>query len=108
MPVRYELARRLPIIRCYYQGTKSHPVRRTLAKIEEDANTITGYELRCGNEVRELKDAPVKTYRKDKIARIRDLDARRPIRREAIKRKKSQSVSTLSRHDLENLVVEGA
>jgi len=108
MTVKYALAKRQPILRFYYQGSKSHPVRRTIAKIEETATTVTAYELRSGNDIRELRNAPIRTYRKDKIARIRDLDPRRPLRRDAIRRKKSQSESTLTRHELENLVVEGA
>lgn len=104
----YQLAKKLPVLRFFYQGSNSHPVRRTVLKIEEDATTITGYEMRRGNITHAtISEAPVRTFRKDKIATIRQLDARRPLRRAAIKRKKSQSETTLTRHSLEDLVAKG-
>lgn len=59
-----------PLARFYFQGDHSHPVRREVLIINEDAHTITGYEIREGNKIRTLRQAihKVKVYRKDKIA----------------------------------------
>ena len=105
----YQVAKEAPVLRFFYQGSNSHPIRRTVVKVEEDTNTLTGYEMRRGNEIcNTLPEAPIRTYRKDRIAKIRQLDARRPLRRSAIRRKKSQSASTLTRHSLEDLLIKGA
>ena len=70
----YEIANRKPVARFYYQGTHSHPVRRTVVIIEETPTALTGYEFRCGNETRTVNEAlsEVKTYRKDRIAKWGD------------------------------------
>lgn len=95
------------IWRFYYQGTHSHPVRRTVAIIEVKNGIATGYELRQGNTVRaRLGDAPVKSYKVDKIAKIGQLDARRPLRRETSPAKANRS--TLSKGDVMSLLVQGA
>lgn len=105
----YNIAKRNPVLRFFYQGTNSHPIRRTVVKIEEDDKILTGYEMRKGNTVfNRLEEAPIRSYRKDRIATVRQLDARRPLRRAAIRSKKSQAVSTLTRHTLEELVAKGA
>lgn len=58
-----------PVARFYYQGSHTHPVRRTVLIIEERADMIIGYELREGSTVRTIKEAMkvVKSYRKDRI-----------------------------------------
>ena len=71
----YDLVEKLPIIRCYYQGSShKHPVQRTMAVIHEDENVITGYEFRCGREVRTVAEARncIRSYRKDRIAKYGD------------------------------------
>lgn len=97
----------LPIWKFFYRGNKSHPVRRTILKIKEDSRVIVGYELRCGAEIRSLKDAPICTYEKDKIANIRNLRRDNKLRRKAIRGKKSQSRSTLVNCNLLRLLNEG-
>ncbi len=62
--------RRLPVAKFYYQGSHSHPVRRTIIVCEETPHWICGYEIREGKTVRSLEEAKhtVRTYRKDRIA----------------------------------------
>ena len=67
---KYEIVRNLPVAKFYYQGSHSHPVRRTILVIQSNSRYIRGIELRNGSEIRNFKDAPVKTYTKSKIAKI--------------------------------------
>jgi hypothetical protein len=73
----YEIVRNLPVAKFYYKGSHSHPVRRTVLLIECKQNYIRGYELREGRVVREYKNAPIKTYRRSRIAKESDLGARK-------------------------------
>jgi hypothetical protein len=67
----YKITRSLPVAKFYYAGSHSHPVRRTILVIENQKNYIRGYELREGSVVRSATTkAPVKTYRKSRIANI--------------------------------------
>ncbi len=68
MSREYDLIRANPVARFHYQGNHSHAVRRTVLVIENTRTIITGYELREGNIVRNLKNAPIKSYTKTKIA----------------------------------------
>ena len=74
-PVKtYELVSRNPVAKFYYQGNHSHPVRRTVLIVEETKTHITGYEFRCGTEVRTRGEAmsKIRSYKKDKIAKWGD------------------------------------
>lgn len=51
-PKVYDLVERKPLARFYYQGSHTHPIRRTVLIIEETETHLRGYEFRCGNEVR--------------------------------------------------------
>lgn len=67
----YKIVRNLPVARFYYQGSHSHPVRRTVLVTENQKGYIRGYELREGSIVRAATTkAPIKTYRKSRIACI--------------------------------------
>jgi hypothetical protein len=66
----YNLVRNLPVAKFYYQGSHSHPVRRTVLVIESNANYFRGFELREGSETRSFQKAPVKTYTRSKVALI--------------------------------------
>jgi hypothetical protein len=68
------IVRNLPVAKFYYQGTHSHPVRRTVLVIENTRDKIVGYELREGKTVRSLRELSktIKTYNKDKIAKYGD------------------------------------
>lgn len=102
----YKFLRTNPVAKFYYQGDHTHPVRRTVVIIENGVETFTGYELREGSKVREFKHAPIKTYRKDRIARVAQIDNRRALRREATEAVLNRS--TLSRLSLQELVRNGA
>jgi hypothetical protein len=102
----YKLAEGNPIWRFYYQGSNSHPVRRTVAVIEVGKDRVTGYELRHGNNVRgRLDECPVKSYNLSKIAKIGQLDARRPLRRDTSPRNSTKS--TLSKDSLASVLTKG-
>ena len=91
-----------PAAKFYYQGTHSHPVRRTVLIIEDLPEMIIGYEMREGNEFRKtVKSAPIKSYRKDRIARYGDY-SRIPNPKLLQSRR-----TTLSRVDLFSLLKEG-
>ena len=99
----YEVVKEKPVARFYYQGSHSHPVRRTVLITDETATLIKGYELRVGSEVRNFKQAPVRSFRRDKIAAIsqcgRRLRSRMP--------KKMLVKTTYQRSDLLDLVTKG-
>lgn len=69
----FEVVRQMPVARFYYKGTHSHPVRRTVVIIENTKNYLRGYELREGASCRWLRNAPIKSYRKSRIAKWSDL-----------------------------------
>lgn len=64
---------------------------------------LKGYELRAGSTVRNLADAPVKTYCRDKIAVIGQCGRR--LRARTAPEKHSES--TLKRMSALDLIVEG-
>ena len=103
----YQIAKKRPVARFYYQGTHSHPVRRTVVIIEETPTTITGYEFRCGRTVRTVNDAlsEVKTYRKDRIARWGDYCRLRQSNKTA---KKDPNRTTLERAPITSMFEAGA
>lgn len=102
----YKIIRQHPIAKFFYKGqSHTHPVRRTVVIIENKPNYLIGYELREGAETRTLKNAPIKTYSKCKIAKIKELDSRRTLKAKASK--KDLSKSTLSRLQLIEVVREG-
>lgn len=105
----YDLVCKKPVARFFYQGSHSHPVRRTVLIIEETATKITGYEVRCGNTVRsveELKaDNTVRTYRKDRIAKWGDYSR---LRMTSATFLKDPDKSTLERFPILTMFTEGA
>ena len=96
----YKLINRRPTARFYYQGTHSHPIRRTVMIIEDLPEVLVGYEMREGNITRNMNRAPVKSYRKDQIARYSDY-SRLP------KPKGKKTQSTLTRTNLMSVIAEG-
>jgi hypothetical protein len=96
----YGILKTQPVARFFYRGTKhSHPVRRTVLVISTNKDLITGYELREGADLRDITEAPVKSYRKD---RIPDWDSYWRLRRY------NKEGSTLKRCSLRNLEKHGA
>ena len=92
----YKLVKTKPVARLYYQGNHSHPVRRTVLIIEDCDDMLVGYELREGSTIRSLDAAPIKSYRKDKIARYGDYSRLQSGRNSG----KKPSMSTLERSSL--------
>jgi hypothetical protein len=102
----YSVVRNQPVAKFFYKGrSHSHPVRRTVILIESTNRYLRGYELREGANARTFNKAPIKTYSKDRIAKIRELDARRILRAKA----KSHELdnSTLYRSSIVDLVKTG-
>ncbi len=96
---KYDIVSENPAAKFYYQGTHSHPIRRTVLIIEDLPEMLVGYEMREGNTVRTVKRAPVKSYRKDWIAKYGDYSRLPKTRR--------SRQSTLARSDLFSLLKEG-
>lgn len=65
----YDIVEKQPAAKFYYRGSHTHPVRRTVLIIEDLPKVLIGYEIREGNDVRSVKNAPIKSYRKDRIAK---------------------------------------
>lgn len=68
--MKYETIRNRPVAKFFYKGTHGQPIRRTVLITETDKGIIKGYEVREGNVVRDADDAPIKSFRKDKIAKF--------------------------------------
>ena len=100
----YPIRRNLPVAKFYYQGSHSHPVRRTVLITESTPRYIRGYELREGAEVRTFPESPIKTFARSKIAKVgqcgRRLRSRTP--------QKYHTNSTFQTLPLVDLVKEGA
>lgn len=79
--IEYKSSNKMPVFRFWYKGSHRHPVRRTCLVLKTTAKIITAYELREGNEVRLLPKAPIKTYRRDKIAKGKNLRTNHPLRK---------------------------
>ena len=102
----YPVIRNLPVARFFYQGGKhTHPVRRTVLLIESTRSYIRGYEMREGSRTRSYKTAPIKTYRRNKIANIDQIDLRRTLRSRTPLNELEKT--TLTRTHLVNLVKHG-
>lgn len=97
----YEVVRNQPVARFYYQGSHSHPVRRTIVVTRSHRRYIEGYELREGSITRDISEAPIKKYRRDRIATADKLGARKH-------REPGKRVTTLVREPLFNLLRTGA
>jgi hypothetical protein len=83
---RYKLVKSNPVAKFYYKGSHSHPVRRTILVIESNDNVIVGYEVREGSVTRDTADAPVKSYNKNKIARLNQLRSPKKSSKSTLKR----------------------
>jgi hypothetical protein len=103
----YELVRNQPVARFYYQGTHTHPVRRTvlLIKNKTNSNILVGYELREGNKTRTLTNAPIKSFRRSDVSTYGDY-AR--LRSSKTNKKRKKSETTLTRTNLMGLIRSGA
>jgi hypothetical protein len=93
-----------PVAKFFYKGHHTHPVNRTILVHKETETTITGYELREGDILRKFRNAPIKTFSKDKIAKYGDYCRLRSSKKNA---KKSCDQTTLERYDLLDLIKNG-
>lgn len=102
----YDIIKSSPVARFYYQGkSHTHPVRRTILIIEDLPTLLIGYEMREGTKLRSIKDAPVKSYRKDRIAKYGDYSR---LRKSKIGSKKDPGESTLNRSEIIEFIKNGA
>ena len=103
MPKDKTIVRNLPVAKFYYKGKHSHPVRRTVLLIDSSSKYLTGFELREGADTRDFRAAPMKTFRKDRVARIADCGKRLRNRTP----KAQHETTTLDRVGLLDLVKNG-
>lgn len=103
---QYPIVRNLPVADFYYRGkSHTHPVRRRILVIERTPKIIRGYELREGATKRTFKNAPIKSYSRNRIAKISEIDKRRVLYQNTPKSKRNQS--TMRTMTLLDLVREG-
>ena len=92
-----------PVAKFRYKGSHTHPVRVTLLVIENKVNSLTGYVLRSGTEVFSMSKAPIRTYRKDRIARYGDYCRLKMSRKTYFKRDSDSTLERFSILDLEKI-----
>jgi len=78
---QHPIVKKAPVARFYYKGNHTHPVRRTVLIIDSTPTYIRGYELREGSISRPFGEAPIKSYTRSKIAKVKQIDRRRIARR---------------------------
>lgn len=101
--MKNNFVRNLPVARFFYKGSHSHPVKRTVLIVKKNNKIAVGYELREGMEKRSFQNAPIKTYRLDRIAKINQIDKRCSLRKQV----DNFEVSTFQRYPLVNLIENG-
>ncbi len=72
MEQHYKLVNSYPVARFYYKGSHSHPIRRTVLIVEANDDKITGYEVRSGDVVRPPNAAPIRSFLRRKIAKVKN------------------------------------
>jgi len=77
---QHELVKTRPAAKFFYKGTHSHPVKRTVLITEQEKEYFKGYEVREGGTVRDIEEAPIKSFRIDKIAMTNELRSDNPLR----------------------------
>jgi hypothetical protein len=102
---KYKLVNTYPVARFYYKGGHSHPIQRTVLITESTYTHIIGYEVRSGKIIREPNAAPVKSYLRRKIARIKNMRA--SIKRDYLTISHGPMVSTLKRSRLYDYLFTG-
>lgn len=102
----HDLVPRNTVARFYYQGTHSHPIRRTVLVIEETKDHITGYEIREGSVVRSISETreTIRKYRKDKIAKWGDYSR---LRMSAKNYLNDPNETTLVRESVQTMFTKG-
>lgn len=105
MDKKYKLVNSYPVARFAYKGGHSHPIQRTVLITESSEDRITGYEVRAGNVVREPNAAPIKTFLRRKIARVKNL--RMSLKRDHLIISGKGMISTLKRSRLQDFLFVG-
>ena len=104
MSESFRLVRNLPVWKFFYKGNHSKPIRTTIAVVEVTPTIVTGYVLRRGNEVcNRLQDAKIHSFRKSDIACIGQV-----CRSKATKNSGRANKTTLTKHPIVDLIVNGA
>lgn len=103
--IKYEFYKKRPVARFFYQGSHTHPVRRTIIIINQTPNIIVGYEVREGAITRNVKNAPVKSYKKSLIAKVKQIDTRCSLRKKA--EGEQLNKTTLIRENLADFIKNG-
>lgn len=93
------LIRNLPVALFYYKGTHSHPVKRVVLITENNQECLIGYEIQCAKTIRTREEAPVKSYKKEGIAKWGDYSR---IRNAKKNRDKDHNQSTLQRMSIKD------
>lgn len=99
----YKIIKNNPVAKFFYKGNHTHPVRRTVVIVEQNERNLTGFELREGTKTRLLKNAPIKSYKKSNIAKVKELDKRRSL----VKKVKNLNKTTFSRYPIIELIKNG-
>ena len=102
---KYKLVNTHPVARFYYKGGHSHPVRRTVLLTETSDTHIVGYEVRSGSIIHTPDAAPVKSYLRSKIAKVRQM--RLSKRRDSLVISNGPHTSTLKRSRLYDYLFTG-
>lgn len=103
----YSIVSKNPVAKFFYKSIHhKSPIRRTILIIQATATHIVGYELREGHIVRSFKKAPIKTYLRSKIAKIKNIDKRISLRKN-INSEEELNKSTYSRTTLIELFKNG-
>ena len=97
------IVRNLPVAKFYYKGKHSHPVQRTVLLIDSSSKYLTGFELREGVNIRAFNEAPMKTFRKDRVAIVSQ--CRKRVRTRLPKTQHADT--TLDRVSLLELIKDG-
>lgn len=95
---KYNIIGRLSLAKFWYQGqSHTHPVRREVILTGNSRTHLVGYEVRVGRDTTPVDVAPIKSYRKDKIARYGQFCR---IRESKKNQDKDMTASTLVRRPL--------
>lgn len=103
---KYKLVNTYPVARFYYKGGHSHPIQRTVLLTESTDTHITGYEVRAGKVVRPPNAAPVKSFLRRKIARVKNMRA--SMKKDYLVISRGPMISTLKRSRITAYLFTGA
>ena len=102
-----KIAERLPVAKFWYKGSHTHPVLKVGLVIADRTNRdiITMYLLRDGKKTFPIGQTPIRSFRRDKIAKHYSL--RKEVRQRMGVTSATETRSTLVRAELAELVHSG-